>query len=321
MTAYLASLLVFAGINALLALGLNVVWGLGGMVNLGLAGFFALGAYASALLTVRLGWPMVVAGMAAVAIAAAVGTLLAAVTARLKGDYLALVTLGFAQVMQLVAANERWLTNGTDGISGVPGPWRRFLSPVQFDLLCMALCWTLVAVCAAALTRLASSPFARVLRAVREDEMVAAVAGKPVLWFKIRAFALGAGVSGLAGSVYAHFNGYVAPDSLDVLLTLNVVLALTLGGTGRVAGAVAGALLLEALTEGTRFMGSILTTLSPVQVASLREAVIGTILILVLRLRPQGMLPEAPRVLSLETDDEERSRTSGTGTLRPASGP
>ena len=302
MTTYLAALLVFAGINALLALGLNTVWGLGGMINLGLAGFFALGAYASALLSLRLGWPMAVACLAAAAIAAAVGSLLAAVTARLKGDYLALVTLGFAQVVQLIAANERWLTNGTDGISGVPGPWRSVLSPMQFDLLCMALCWGLVAVCWAVLARLASSPFARVLRAIREDEMVAAVAGKRVLWFKIRAFALGAGVSGLAGAFYAHFNGYIAPDSLDVLLTLNVVLALTLGGTGRMAGAVVGALLLEALTEGTRFMGGVVPALSPVQVASLREAVIGLVLILVLRLRPQGILPETPRAMSLKTD-------------------
>jgi branched-chain amino acid transport system permease protein len=298
-TTYLASMLAFAGINALLALSLNLVWGLGGMINLGLAGFFALGAYASALFSLRLGWPMPLAGFAAVAIAGALGAALAAVTARLKGDYLALVTLGFAQVVQLIAANERWLTNGTDGISGVPGPWRSALAPMQFDLLCMTLCWGLVAICWLALTRLAASPFARVLRALREDEMVAAVAGKRVLWFKIRAFALGSGVSGLAGSVYAHFNGYIAPDTLDVLLTLNVVLALTLGGTGRMSGAVVGALLLEALTEGTRFLGDIVPVFSPVQVASLREAVIGVLLISVLRLRPQGILPETPRVMSL----------------------
>jgi branched-chain amino acid transport system permease protein len=301
-TAYLSSLMVFAGINALLVLGLNVVWGLGGMINLGLAGFFALGAYVSALASLRLGWPMPLAGLAAIAVAAALGTVLAAVTARLKGDYLALVTLGFSQVVQLVAANERWLTNGTDGISGVPGPWRSVLTPMQFDILCMALCWGLVAVCFTALARLAGSPFTRVLRAIREDEMVAAVAGKRVLWFKIRAFALGSGISGLAGSVYVHFNGYVAPDALDVLLTLNVVLAVTLGGTGRMAGAVIGALVLEALTEGTRFAGDLIQMLSPVQVASLREAVIGAVLIVILRLRPQGLLPETPRAMSLEPE-------------------
>jgi branched-chain amino acid transport system permease protein len=174
---------------------------------------------------------------------------------------------------------------------------------LQFDLVCMGICWGLVALCFAALARLAGSPFARVLRAVREDEMVAAVAGKRVLWFKLRAFALGSGVSGLAGAIYVHFNGYVAPDALDVLLTLNVVLALTLGGTGRMAGAVLGALVLEALTEGTRFMGDAVHMLSPVQVASLRQALIGGVLILVLRLRPQGLLPETPRAVSLEPGD------------------
>jgi branched-chain amino acid transport system permease protein len=315
-TAYLASLMVFAGINALLALGLNVVWGLGGMINLGLAGFFALGAYASALTSLKLGWPLPLAALAAIGITAALGTALAAVTARLRGDYLALVTLGFSQVIQLIAANERWLTNGTDGISGVPGPGRSMLPPMHFDLLCMALSWTLVAICFVALARLAASPFARVLRAIREDEMVAAVAGKRVLWFKIRAFALGAGVSGLAGSVYVHFNGYVAPDSLDVLLTLNVVLAVSLGGTGRMAGAVVGALVLEALTEGTRFAGDLLQMFSPVQIASLREAIIGAALVLVLRLRPEGLLPETPRVMSFEAPRITTNSTSfGSGNL------
>jgi branched-chain amino acid transport system permease protein len=310
MIAYLASLMVFAGVTALLALGLNVVWGLGGMVNLGLAGFFALGAYTSALLTTRLGWPIPLAGLAAIGITAACGSALAALTARLKGDYLALVTLGFAQVIQLVASNERWLTKGTDGISGVPGPWRSVLSPEQFDLLCMALCWALVALCLAGLARIAASPFARVLRAIREDEMVAAVAGKRVLSFKLRAFALGAGASGLAGSIYVHFNGYVAPDALDVLLTLNVVLALMLGGTGRMAGAVVGALLLETLTEGTRFIAGAVPVLSPVQIASLREALIGVVLILILRLRPQGLLPEAPHRVSLDLDAPPSSHPS-----------
>lgn len=318
MTAYLASLLVFAGVNALLALGLNVAWGLGGMVNLGLAGFFALGAYASALLSLRLGWPMAVAGLAASLIAAGAGTVLAAVTARLRGDYLALVTLGFAQVMQLVAANEVWLTGGTDGLSGVPGPWRGLLPPASFDLVCMGICWALVGVSVLVLARLAASPFGRVLRAVREDETVAAVAGKKVLWFKLRAFAIGAGVSGLAGSVYVHFNGYVAPDSLDVLLTLNVVLALVMGGTGRMGGAVVGALLLEALTEGTRFLGGIVPFLSPVQVASLREGVIGLVLLLMLHLRPQGLLPELPRVFPLEVEDERNSDAAIARAVRGA---
>ena len=138
---YLLAMAVFAGLYALMALGLNVIWGLAGMVNLGLAGFFAVGAYASALLTVRLGWPVPLGWAAAALGAAAVGIVVALVTARLRGDYLAIVTLGFAEVVRLLASNEIWLTGGTDGISGVPGPGRAEMSALDYNLLYAGLVW------------------------------------------------------------------------------------------------------------------------------------------------------------------------------------
>ena len=295
MLAYVTATLVFAGLYALMALGLNVVWGLAGMVNLGLVGFFGLGAYASALLTLRLGWPMPLAWAAAALVAAAAGAALALLVARLRGDYLAIVTLGFAEVIRLVASNEVWLTNGTDGISGIPGPWRGTLSPQGFNLACLGLVWAAVAVAFAALARLSHSPFGRVLRAVREDDQVAAVAGKPVLSFRLRAFALGAAVTGLAGALYAHYNAYVAPEGFAPLITIYVVLALTAGGVGSMRGAVLGALLLLALTEGTRFLAALVPGVAPVQQAALREGTIALALILLLRFRPQGLLPERSR--------------------------
>jgi branched-chain amino acid transport system permease protein len=295
MEAYIAAILVFAGFYALMALGLNVIWGLAGMVNLGLVGFFGLGAYASALLTLRLGWPMPLAWAAAALVASAAGAFLALIVARLRGDYLAIVTLGFAEVIRLVASNEIWLTNGTDGISGIPGPWRGTLSPQGFNLMFLALVWVAVALAFAALARLSHSPFGRVLRAIREDEDVAAVAGKPVLSFKIRAFAVGAAVTGLAGALYAHYNAYVAPEGFAPLITIYVVLALTAGGVGSMRGAVLGALFLLALLEGTRFVFSDLPGIAPVQKAALRESVIALALILLLRLRPQGFVPERSR--------------------------
>jgi branched-chain amino acid transport system permease protein len=297
---YLLAMAVFAGFYALMALGLNVIFGLAGMINLGLVGFFAIGAYASALLTLRLHWPMPLAWLAALAIAAALGAVVAVITVRLKGDYLAIVTLGFAEVIRLVASNEIWLTNGTDGISAIPGPGRGVLSPFQFNLVFAAIVWITVVVVALGLGRLSASPFGRVLRAVREDEMIAAVAGKRVLAFKVQAFAVGAGVLGLAGALYAHFNAYIAPDGFQPLITIYVVLALTAGGTGSMKGAVLGAVLVVALMEGTRFLAQILPGLQPVQVAAMREATIGLALILVLYLRPQGILPERTRTRSLE---------------------
>ena len=292
---YLLAMAVFAGLYALMALGLNVIWGLAGMVNLGLAGFFAVGAYASALLTVRLGWPVPLGWAAAALAAAAVGIVVALVTARLRGDYLAIVTLGFAEVVRLLASNEIWLTGGTDGISGVPGPGRAALSALDYNLLYAGLVWAAVAVVGGLLARLSRAPFGRVLRAIREDEVVAAVAGKRTLLFKVQAFAVGAGVLGLAGGLYAHFNAYVAPDAFTPLVTIYVVLALTAGGTGRMAGAVLGAVLVVALQEGTRFGAGLVPGVSPVQAAALRAGAIGVALILVLHLRPNGVLPELNR--------------------------
>ena len=147
-----------------------------------------------------------------------------------------------------------------------------------------------------ALWRLAHAPFGRVLRAIREDEVVAQVAGHRTLRFKVQAFALGSAVLGLAGALYAHFNAYVAPDAFQPLLTIYVVLALTAGGTGRMAGAALGAVLLVILLEGTRFLAAAIPGLSPVQVASVREMAIGAALVALLNLRPGGILPERPRL-------------------------
>ncbi len=294
MEAYLIAMVVFAGFYALLALGLNVIWGLGGIINLGLAGFFGVGAYATALLTVRAGWPIWAGMVAAMLISALAGAALSLVVARLKGDYLAIVTLGFAEVVRLIASNEIWLTNGTDGISNIPGPWRGQVPPGEFNLIMLGIVWAVVIVVAALLARLSHAPFGRVLRAIREDEMVAAVAGKRVLAFKTIAFAISAAVLGIGGALYAHYNAYIAPDGLVPLLTIYAVLALTAGGTGRMSGAVLGALVLVALMEGTRFLAAEIPGLLPVQVAAVREMSVGLMLILVLRLRPQGLLPERP---------------------------
>ncbi|MBK1662108.1 branched-chain amino acid ABC transporter permease [Paracraurococcus ruber] len=292
MDAYLAAMLVFAGLYALMALGLNLAWGLAGMVNLGLAGFVAVGAYGSALLTVRLGWPMPLGIAAGTLLAAVAGAGLALLVARLRGDYLAIVTLGFAEVIRLIASNETWLTNGTDGISGIPGPLRGAVTPQQFNLVLLGLVWGSVGLVFLLSARLSHSPFGRVLRALREDEEVAAVAGKPVLAFRVRAFALGTAICGLAGALYAHYNGYVAPDGFAPLLTIYIVLALTAGGGGSMRGAVAGAVLVIVLLEGTRFLAGAIPGLAPVQHAALREASVALALLLLLRWRQQGLIPE-----------------------------
>lgn len=291
MIAYLTAMAISAGIYALLALGVNLTWGMAGMVNLGMAGFFAVGAYTTALLT-KAGSAIAV-GIAAGAIAAALtGAGVALITARLRADYLAIVTLGFSESVRIAAANEIWLTNGSDGISGIPGPWRGLLPPQQFNLLFLGIVLAVLTATFVLLQRLCHSPFGRVLRAIRDDEDVAAVAGKHVLAFKVQAFAVGAAVLGLAGALYAHETSYVAPDLFAPLLTLNIILALVAGGVGNNMGAVLGAVLIVALLEGTRFAAPLLGFLAPAQIAAIRELLICGLLLVSLRMLPAGIIPE-----------------------------
>jgi branched-chain amino acid transport system permease protein len=294
MVSWLLSVVTIAGVYGLLALGLNAIWGFGGMVNLGLAGFFALGAYASALATVLGGVPIPVGIVLAILLSAACGAALCRLTLKLRGDYLAIVTLGFAELIRLIASNELWLTRGSDGISGIPGPWRGTLTPFGFNALNAGLLLVTVAVVWAITERLRVSPWGRALRAIRDDETAAAVAGKPVRRFKVQAFALGAGILGLAGALYAHYTSYVAPDIFRPLITIYVFLALTAGGTGMPKGAVLGAVLVVAILEGSRFLEGAVHGLGGVQTAALREIVIGAALIVVMRLRPKGLLAETP---------------------------
>jgi branched-chain amino acid transport system permease protein len=289
---YLVAMLTFAGLYALMALGLNIVWGMAGMINLGLVGFFALGGYASALLTFKLGAPIVVGLAAAFAFAAVCGSVMALITARLRGDYLAIVTLGFSEVVRIIASNEIWLTNGTDGISGIPGPWRGRISPQDFNLVYLAIVLVILVVVVLLLQNLRHSPFGRVLRAIRDDDQVPAIAGKWVIAFKVEAFAISAGILGLAGALYGHYTSYIAPDAFVPLITIYIVLALSAGGTGNNYGAVLGAVLIVFFQESTRFVAGWVPGLAAVQVASLREIVISVTLILILRFRPQGILPE-----------------------------
>src|SRR5207247_5858545 len=189
MIAYLTAIATLVGVRALLTLGLNVQWGMTGLVNLGAVAFFAIGAYTSALLAVG-GAPLLFAWPAAVGLATAAGAGLAMVALRLREDYLAIVTLGFGEVLRLFLLNEAWLTRGANGVTAIPRPLHaRFAG--HYDLFYLALVLVVVALVYAALERLRRSPFGRVLRAIREDEIVAAVAGKPVFRFKVQAFALG----------------------------------------------------------------------------------------------------------------------------------
>jgi branched-chain amino acid transport system permease protein len=294
MTTYVVFIATIGGIYALLALSLNLIWGSVGMVNLGLAGFFALGAYASALATTAAKAPIPLGIALALVVGAVAGLVATFSTKRLRDDYLAIVTLGFAEVVRLVAQNEIWLTRGSDGISGIPGPFKAALGHA-FNPFYLSLTTAIVLAVYFALRRLDDSPYGRTLRAIREDAVVAAVAGKNVMRFKMEAFALSAAIAGLAGALYGHFTSFIAPDLFQPLLTVYIFLAVTAGGTGRHSGALLGAFLVVFFLESTRFVVEFVPNLPALRLAALREMLVGVALLAVLRLRPQGLLPERIR--------------------------
>jgi branched-chain amino acid transport system permease protein len=298
MASYVLFIATVGGVYAMLALSLNLIWGGAGMVNLGLAGFFAVGAYASALVTTT-GHAPILAGWALALIAGgAAGLVVTLSTTRLREDYLAIVTLGFAEVVRLIAANEQWLTRGTDGISGIPGPWKSVLGR-DFNAVYFVILLAVLLAVFLLMRRIDRSPYGRALRAIREDAQVAQVAGKPVLRFKAQAFALSAAIAGLAGALYGHFTSYIAPDLFLPLITVYIFLAVASGGVGSPGGSLVGAYLLMTLLESARFFVELIPGVTAVQRAALKELLIAVALILVLRLIPRGLLPEriprAPR--------------------------
>ncbi len=292
MIAYLTAIATFVGVRALLTLGLNVQWGLTGLVNLGVVAFFAVGAYTSALLAVS-GVPLAAAWPAATGLAALAGAALATVALRLREDYLAIVTLGFSEVLRLFLLNEAWLTRGANGVTAIPRPLHAHVSG-HYDLFYLVLVLAVVGLVYLGLERLRRAPFGRVLRAIREDETVAAVAGKPVFRFKVQAFALGAGVAGLAGILFAHYLAYIEPNMFLPQESLFVWLALILGGSGNNHGALLGSAVLLGLLEGSRFLKDVIPFLTGVRLAAAQQIFVGVVLVLLMIRRPEGLLPERP---------------------------
>jgi branched-chain amino acid transport system permease protein len=291
MLSYLTAMLTFVAIYAIMALGLNVMWGMAGMINLGIAGFFALGAYTTILAELRLGLPIAAGVAAGAVVTGAVAGLACLGLRRLRDDYFSIVTLGIAEVLRIVADNEIWLTNGSDGIGNIPQPLRSVFG-ADYNLFYLALCIVLLAGCWLVAERARASPFGRVLRALRDDPDVAAVAGKNVVFFQVRAFALGGVLIGLAGGLYAHYTRYIAPEVFVPLLTIYIFLAVTVGGRGNNLGTLLGTFLVVFLLESSRFVTEILPGIDPVQVAAVRGMLIGACFLAILQLRPWGLLRE-----------------------------
>lgn len=292
MTSYLVAIGIVTTIYVLLSLGLSLQYGFTGILNFGHVGFFAVGAYASALLSLQgvpVGACMLLAGAAAALCSWPVGL----VSLRLRGDYFAIVTLGFSETVRLALISEKWLTNGVHGVPGIP----RVVSQPQFGIdpqtLVLILLVGVAALAAYAIHRMVDSPFGRLVRAVRDSELAVVALGKNPTRLKVQVLALGSFLAGVAGAFYAHYITYIVPDQFIPLTTFYVWIAIIIGGTTRVSGAVLGTLLLMALLEGSRFVRDIAPGISDVHMASLRLGLVGLLLIVFMLYRPQGITGKA----------------------------
>jgi len=285
--AYVAHYLVMVGIYTILAVSLNLLVGYSGIFSLAHAAVYGIGAYASALVALKLGmgfWGgLVVAAVTGACAAALVGI----PSLRVAGDYYIVASFGLQVVILTVFMNWTDLTNGHAGLAGIPRPRVFGLvidNPFKYVVLSLALAALTYAVC----RRLTGSAFGRTLRAVREDEIAAQATGKNVVHVKIIIATISSALGALGGSLYAHYITYINPSSFTLDESIFIVSLVILGGTERLAGPVVGAFILLAVPEALKFLAIPDTVAAPT-----RQILYGGLLVLFMFVRPEGILGRA----------------------------
>ncbi len=306
---FLASLLPFAGVSfldtpnasysavlvhpiamfVLMALGLNIVVGKSGMLDLGYVAFFAIGAYAMAILGTRFNfntWEVMPIG---ILLAMFSGVLLGIPTLRLRGDYLAIVTMGFGEIIRLIALNSYNITNGPNGIAGVPMPPPIFGQEFRLDdqKLFYWVVLVMILLTIWMIRRLTVRRAGRAWEAIRQDEDAAELMGIRTLRYKIWSFTLGASVGGAAGVLFASKNLYISPEQFQLNVSVLVLACVVFGGIGNIWGVMLGAAILGYMPDRIRF------------ISDARMLVFGLVLVLVMNFRPDGLLPRKKREKAL----------------------
>ncbi len=269
LSAYYYQLFVIACINVIMAVSLNLVTGCAGQLSLGHAAFMGIGAYTAAIVTLSWDVPFVLALISGSVSAAFFGLLLGLPTLRLRGDYLAIATLGFGEIIRVAILNLE-ITGGAFGLRGIP---KETNLPIAFT--------STVAVCLAS-KRLTKSRFGRALTAIREDEVAARAVGINSTFYKVSAFVISASCAGIAGGLFAHWFRYLNPSSFAFAESIEVLSMVVLGGIGSPEGSVMGALVLTFVPEFLRGLSSF--------VSQYRMLFYGALLVIMMLIRPQGLV-------------------------------
>jgi branched-chain amino acid transport system permease protein len=265
---YIMQILVNVGIAIILALGLNVIVGLTGQLSLGHAAFMSIGAFTSAMITIKTGMPFSLNLAATGIVTAVVAAVIGFPILRLTGDYLAICTLGFAEIVKVFFLN----FEPTNKALGLTVPSAKTVIPMPIYV------WLIVVIAIVLVTFVQSSRFGRALKAIREDEIAAEAMGINTTRYKIQAFALGSFMAGVGGALYAHFLSYINPSDFGFLKSVDILSMVVLGGLGSVPGTVIGSSVLASAPEFLRFM------------SQYRMLVYGALLVFLMVFRPNGLL-------------------------------
>lgn len=290
---YQARLLVFIAINIILATSLNLINGFTGQFSIGHAGFMAVGAYSSAYFTVTYGRAIEasLAGLGETAassivllIAIAIGAVVAGImglivgipSLRLKGDYLAIVTLGFAEIIRIVILN-------IDAVGGATG----YTVPGYANFLWVGI-FTVITV--VVIRNIVRSDMGRALVSIREDELAAEAMGVNTTRYKVTSFVIGSAFAGIAGVLFAHYNKFLSTNDFQFIKSFEIIIMIVIGGMGSMTGAILGAIIVTLLPEVLRQLPDVQVAGNTFKIADLRLVIFALILILTMILRPQGIL-------------------------------
>jgi branched-chain amino acid transport system permease protein len=287
--AYIADTLTYVAIFAILALSLNIEAGYTKLMNFGKVAFFAVGAYVSAMLTVA-GFPFIGGLLAAILVAGLLGFLVALPTLKLREDYLAITTIAMAEIVRLILLNERSYGLGPMGIRNIPKPLSGLFGG-YYHYFYLGLVWLCLLVFLLIAQRMISSPFGRVLKGIREDEVATEALGKNIFIFKTKSLVVGSCMAGAAGSLFAHYITFISPDMFMPLLTFSVWTMMIVGGTASNYGVILGAFLIQMFERSTRMIKDVIDVSTGTQV-NLRWIIIGLLIIVFLLYRPQGVIEE-----------------------------
>jgi len=281
---YLLHILILIGIYVILAESLNLIVGYTGLLSIAHAAFYGFGAYVAALMALKLNSPFIVNMICAIIVSGLLGGLVGIPSLRIKGHYFVISTCAFHVIAFNVLNNWVSFTGGPMGLPGIPQPiivgWN-ISSRKEFLSLTFAFAVLTIWIC----RRIIRSPFGRVLKAIREDEIFTLAAGKNVAIYKISIFVIGSGIAAIAGVLYAHYISFVEPRSFTVMESIFIISVVIIGGAGSLWGPVIGAVVLVTLPELLRFLG-----LPNAIAANIRQILYGGLLVVFMMWRPQGLV-------------------------------